>query len=293
MKNKCIEQNSDSDHLQPFNWSLIAVGLLLVLTTAWAYWDTIVSLLKEWQSNDDYSAGQLVPMVGVFFVWVERERLRKCVLRPCWWGILVVFAAVAARIFGLLFMYESAERYSLALIIAGLVLVVGGKQVVRVMWWALLFLFLMVPLPGKIHNMISGPLQSMATSGAVFLLEAFGVRVSQLGNVIVLNQKVSMSVVEACSGLRMLTAFVIVAGFIAYMVKRSRMQKAIIFLSGVPVAVICNILRLFVTGILFLTASTEVAEKFFHDFAGIVMMPVAVMLLFGELWLMDKLIVSE
>jgi hypothetical protein len=35
------------------------------------------------------------------------------------------------------------------------------------------------------------------------------------------------------------------------------------------------------------------AQKFFHDFAGYVMMPVAVMLLFGEIWLMDKIIVPE
>ena len=40
-------------------------------------------------------------------------------------------------------------------------------------------------------------------------------------------------------------------------------------------------------------ASSELAEKFFHDFAGLVMMPVAVMLMFGELWLMDKLKVPE
>jgi len=36
-----------------------------------------------------------------------------------------------------------------------------------------------------------------------------------------------------------------------------------------------------------------VAEKFFHDFAGLVMMPAAVLLMFGELWLMDILTVPE
>jgi hypothetical protein len=36
-----------------------------------------------------------------------------------------------------------------------------------------------------------------------------------------------------------------------------------------------------------------VGEKFFHDFAGQVMMPAAVLLLFGELWLLDKLVVPE
>ncbi len=126
-----------------------------------------------------------------------------------------------------------------------------------------------------------------------FLLEAFGVRVSQQGNVVMLNEKIPMAVAEACSGLRMLTAFVIITAFIAYMVNRSRRQKAVLLLSSVPVAVMCNILRLCVTAVLFLLASAEVAEKFFHDFAGLAMMPIAVLLMFGELWLMDKLTIPE
>jgi exosortase len=133
----------------------------------------------------------------------------------------------------------------------------------------------------------------MATTGSVFLLEAFGTRVSQQGNVVMLNENTPMAVAEACSGLRMLTAFVIVAAFIAYMVKRSRQQKAVLLFSSIPVAVMCNIIRIFVTAVLMLLVSTEVGEKFFHDFAGLVMMPVAVLLMFGELWLLNKLIVPE
>jgi len=151
----------------------------------------------------------------------------------------------------------------------------------------------MVPFPGRVHNLISGPLQRFATTGSVFLLEAFGVRVSQQGNVVMLGENTTMAVAEACSGLRMLMAFVIVAAFIAYMVKRSRLQKAVLLLSSIPVAVMCNIVRLLVTGVLMLLVSTQAGEKFFHDFAGLAMMPVAVLLMFGELWLMDKLTLPE
>ena len=107
-----------------------------------------------------------------------------------------------------------------------------------------------------------------------------------------INDK-TLGVEEACSGLRMLTAFIIVAAFIAYVIKRSRPQKAVLLLSSVPVAVMCNILRICVTVVLFLLASAEAAEKFFHDFAGLAMMPAAVLLMFGELWLMNKLTVPE
>ncbi len=281
-------------HQMPDNLlRLVSVTLMLLAVTVWAYWSTIADLFKEWQSNDDYSAGQLVPLIALFLVWRERKRLGRCLLKPCWWGMALLVLALTARTFGLLFMYESAERYSLVLATAGLVLMVAGRQTFRSVSWILLFLFLMVPLPGRIHNLISGPLQRMATTGSVFLLEAFGVRVSQQGNVVMLNQDIPMAVAEACSGLRMLTAFIIVAAFLAYMVNRSRLQKAVLLFSSIPLAVACNILRLCVTAVLFLFASAEVAKKFFHDFAGLAMMPVAVLLMFGELWLMDKLTLPE
>jgi len=176
---------------------------------------------------------------------------------------------------------------------AGLVLLVAGWRGVRRVSWILLFLFLMVPLPGRVHNLIGGPLQGLATSGSVFVLEAVLPRVSQQGNIVMLNENTPMAVAEACSGLRMLTAFVIVAGFIAYMIKRPRWQKTILLISSIPVAVACNIVRIFATALVMLTVGKEVGEAFFHDFAGVVMMPAAVLLMFGEIWLMDRLVVPD
>jgi len=273
---------------------LVSVVSVLSALFAWCYWPTIVGLSKEWQQNSDYSAGQLVPLVALFLLWRDRKILGTCVLRPCWWGgVALIILAQAARFYGLLFMFESADRYSLVLTIGGLVLMVAGWQVVRRASWILLFLVLMIPFPGRVHNLISGPLQKMATSGSVFLLEVFLPRVSQQGNVVVLDENTRIAVVEACSGLRMLTAFIIVAAFVAYMVRRPRLQKGILLLSSVPVAVMCNILRILATAVLMLVVSADVAQKFFHDFAGFVMMPAAVLLMFGELRLMDWLIVPE
>lgn len=273
---------------------LAAVLLLLLAIMAWSYWPTMADLFKEWQKNDDYSAGQLVPFIALFLLWRQRKAIARCPLAPCWWaGITLLLLAQAARTFGLLTFRSSPERYALILTAAGAVLMVAGWQVFRRVLWILLFLFLMVPLPTMVHTQVSGPLQNIATTGSVFVLEAFGARVSQQGNVVMLNETIPMAVAEACSGLRMLTAFVIVAAFVAYMVKRPRWQKAVLFLSSIPIAVACNILRLCVTAVLFMLVSAEVGQKFFHDFAGLAMMPVAALLLFAELWLMDKLIVPE
>jgi len=206
--------------------------------------------------------------------------------------ILIVFSQLV-RAYGYLFMAWSGMDYAFVLTLAGVVLLVAGWQVFRSTFSILLFLFLMFPLPERVHNAISGPLQRLATTGSVFLLEAFGTRVTQQGNVVMLGDSIPMAVAEACSGLRMLTAFVIVAAFVAYMVKRPRWQKGLLVASGIPVAVICNMIRISLTAVIMLYVSVELGEKFFHDFAGLVMMPAAVSLIFGEIWLMDRLVVPD
>ena len=271
----------------------IAVVVSLLAALFWAYWPVLVSLFKEWQSDDNYSVGQLVPLVAIYLIWRDRAVLRELGASPCWWGLGLIFLAMMAHAYGLLFLYESAERYSFVLAVSGVVLLVAGWRTFRSVFWILLFLFLMVPFPGRIHNMISGPMQNMATVGSVFLLEVFGVTVSQEGNVILLNGSIPLAVAEACSGLRMLTAFIVVASAMAFMVNRPRWQKITLVLTSIPIAIACNLARLCVTAMLYLVADSETAERFFHDFAGLTMMPIAVFILFGELWLMNKLVVPD
>ena len=268
---------------------------LLALAGAfyYCYRATILDLWKEWQVNDNYSVGQLVPLAALYLVWQEREALSKLKVRPCWWGLVLIVLAYFARDYGLRDLFESAERYSLVLMIVGLVLLLAGWQIFRRLFWVMAFLFLMVPLPGRVHNLISGRLQDQATQGAVFVLELFGTAVTQEGNVMVLDGTTQVAVAEACSGLRMLTAFIVVGCVLAYVVNRPRWQKVVVVVSTVPVAILCNLIRLVVTAYLYSLFSSELAERFFHDFAGWTMMPMAILILAGELWLMSKLVVPD
>jgi exosortase len=273
--------------------SWLAVGVVGLAILAWAYWATIHALARDLYADDNYSVGLLVPFVALYLVWRERDALRQCAWRPAWWGgIGLILAAQAARLYGLLFLFGSAERYALVLTVVGMVLLIGGWRVFRRLLWVLLFLFLVVPLPGRVHNMISGPLQTQATTAAVFLLEVFGASVHRTGNVLSVNGA-EVAVAEACSGLRMLTAFVVVAATLAFLVKRPRWQKAVLVISSVPVAIVCNLARLCITAELFAMGFGKLAETFFHDFAGLMMMPLAVLILAAELALMKKLVVPD
>jgi exosortase len=113
------------------------------------------------------------------------------------------------------------------------------------------------------------------------------------GHTLLLNGNVHVAVAEACSGLRMLTAFVVVAWVLAYIIHRSPWQKAVLVVSSIPVAILCNIVRLVITAMLFMVTTAEFAEQFFHDFAGLTMMPLAILMLLGELWVMSQIVIEE
>ncbi len=269
----------------------MVVGLFVAL--AWCYWPTLSVLFWDWQEDDNYSVGQLIPLVVLFLFWRQRKTLVTYRPAPYWWGIGLILLAQAIRTVGILGLHESMERYSLVVTIHGIVLLVAGWQIYRQSFWTLILLFLMIPLPGRIHNLINAPLQGIATSGAAFLLEVFGATLHRQGNVILLNHRVPLGVAEACNGLRMLTAFVIVAATLAHLIKRPLWQKIILLISSIPIAIACNIVRLFVTARLLLVTDTETAEFFFHTFAGLAMMPLAIGVLAGEIWLMDRLVSVE
>jgi len=266
-----------------------AIGGALLVCLLYSYWPVAAGLWATWQGNPDYSAGQLVPLVAVFLLWSKRRILSRTPVQPCWWGLVVLVVAQAARTFGTLLTYGSIEQLALWLTIAGTVWTVLGTRFMRQVVWLLLFLTLMFPLPVRIHEMVALPLQEFATASAVYGLEILGRLVVREGNVLRPSEQTSVAIAEACNGLRMLTAFVMVAATVASLSRRPAWQKAILVLSSIPIAVLTNTVRLIATVMLCEAAGSQFAEKVFHDFAGLTMMPFAIIVLLVELWILRLL----
>jgi exosortase len=254
----------------------------------WSYWPVLVDLWGIWQRSDEYSSGMLVPFLALYVLWGRRHKIAAISLRPSIWGIGLFAVAQMMRYFGLFFMYSSAERLSLVASIASLTLLLFGWQLFRKVLPILFFLCLMLPLPRSIHTAIMLPLQNLATSSAVFFLEMTGYTVIQQGNVINLNG-VTIAVAEACNGLRMVTSFFVIVGLVVLLIQRSWWEKLIVLCSGLPIALLCNAVRLTITAIVFTKLSGEKLEIIFHDFGGYAMMPLALVIVIFELWFLAKL----
>jgi len=264
-----------------------------VISGTWSYWNSvIVDLWHIWLRSDEYSSGLLVPFITVYIIWLRRKELAQCEITPSLWGIVFFIGAQAFRFFGLLYQYSSAERLSMLMTLSALLLLLFGFKLVGKLTTALLFLSLMIPLPIIVHSMITRPLQSWATASAVFSLEALGFSVIREGNVISLNGA-TVAVAEACNGLRMITSFFVISSMVAMITNRSWFQKIVIVVSAIPVALICNTIRLTATSIAFTHIDSARWEKAFHDFGGLAMMPIALAIIVLELWLLSTIFVTS
>lgn len=267
--------------------SWLVTGLVLI-AFLWSYWPGIIDLWNTWQRSDEYSSGLLVPFLAVYILWSRRHDVAQCRIGPSLWGLFAFVAAQAIRLFGLFFMYGSAERLSIAISIAALVLLLFGWQLFQKVSTVLLFLCLMLPWPNRIQAAVAMPLQHWATSSAVFCLETIGYEVVREGNVIHIGQA-TVAVAEACNGLRMITAFFVISSLVVLLVKREWWGKLLVLTSGLPIAFLCNTVRLTITAIAFTMLSGEYWEKIFHDFGGYAMMPLALGLVVLELWLLTRI----
>ncbi len=269
--------------------AFLASGLVLI-AFIWSYRSGLVELWSLLLRSDEYSSGLFVPFLCVYILWSRRQDIAQCPIRPSIWGLFAFIIAQVVRLMGLFLMYNSAERLSIILSIAALVLLLFGWQLFRKVSTILLFLCLMLPWPNIIQYFIGLRLQSWATSSAIFCLEIIGYEVIREGNIIHIGN-VSVAVVEACNGLRMITAFFVITGLVVLLVKRAWWEKLIILVSSLPIALLCNTVRLAITAMFFTVLEGEYWEKIFHDFGGYAMMPLALAAVVGELWLLTKLTV--
>jgi len=269
-------------------WAYAAGGVLVLAAFLWSYWPTLLDLVSVWQVSEEYNSGLLVPFLALYVLWLRRQELRSVPVQPALFlGLGVFLLAQAVRALGLDF-YSSAERFSMILSLAALVLLVLGRKYLARLATVLLFLCLMLPWPNRMQSAVSLPLQRWSTTSAVFCLEIAGYETTRDGNRITV-EGVPLFVAEACNGLRMITAFVVISGLVVLLVKRAWWEKLILLGSSLPIAFLCNTLRLAVTALFFTWMKTEVWQQRFHRWDGYAMMPLALALVVGELWLLARL----
>jgi exosortase len=256
-------------------WGSALIAALVVA----AYFRVLTDLVLTWWRDPDFSHGFLVPVFAAYLVWVKRDVLRKSEVNLSWTGVVIVATGLVALFLGVYGASVFVTRVSLVIVFTGLTQCFGGWQLVKTLRFALLVLFLAIPLPAIIFNQIALPLQFFTSKLASHLLPYFGVPVLRQGNVIELAS-MKLEVAEACSGIRSLVTLFTLAVFFGYFVEKTFLRRAILALSSIPIAIAANAVRIFGTGLCVEYWGPDKALGFFHEFSGWVMFVVSLVCLF-------------
>lgn len=257
-----------------------AIAFALGLAALWLYRGTLSSLVRQWESDDNYSHGLFVVPLALYFAWERREALSRAVVRPGVGGAFLLAASLVVWMAGLLGAELFLTRVSLVGVVAGIVWFVWGRECLRVLAFPIAFLLLMIPLPAIVFNQIAFPLQLLASRVGETAIAAVGIPVLREGNVLQLPTR-NLEVAEACSGIRSLVSLLMLGIVLGYFTERRTGRRVLIALAAIPIAIVANAVRVAGTGIASEWISPAAAEGFFHTFSGWLMFVVAFVALLG------------
>jgi exosortase len=206
-------------------------------------------------------------------------------------GLILLGLAAACRLFGGFMYVDWLEAVALVPWLLGLALSFGGWPTLKWAAPAVLFLIFMIPMPYRVTILLGFPLQQLATTWSTYVLQTLGQPAVAEGNTILVRD-FQLSIVKACSGLSMLVTFFTFSTAVCLVVDKPFSDKLLVLLSAIPIALVANVIRIVVTGLMYLHVNNQAATAVFHDAAGWFMMPLALAFLWAELWVLRRLFVD-
>jgi exosortase D (VPLPA-CTERM-specific) len=243
------------------NFALV-FGAILTLGVFVVYWPVLTHLVQQLTSDEDFSYGLLLPFVSAYLVYLKWPELRRGPWQPSWLGLAVMALGLTLCIAGKLAAEVYSARLSFPIFITGILLLLGGWKILRLLAFPLALLIFMLPLPSIVTASITFPLQMISSRLAATFLRALGYPLLLTGNVIDLGVR-QLQVVAACSGLRYILSLLALGIIFCYFYQRRLWKAAILLISLVPATILANACRVAAMGIF-----PALQEGFWHGFTG-------------------------
>ncbi|MCI0499021.1 MAG: exosortase/archaeosortase family protein [Planctomycetales bacterium] len=268
----------------------------------WIFREEINGLVKQWISDPSWSHGFLIPLFSFYFLHQNKDKILSIQpIRPSWitglTAMLFLLALYPVNIVMLKFMY--GKPLIMIAMIGATVLFLGGWKLLQYTWLPVVYLFFAVPLPQRLYFQLTNPMRQLAAQAATIILNLVPQLNAEVrGSVIDVvyrgeTLEPALDVADACSGMRLLMAFVALGVAMAYLHWRPIWQRLVLLVSTVPIAIVCNIVRVTITGFIYVLGDPKYAQGVYHDLLGMLMLPLAFILYGGLAWLMSNLFVEE
>jgi exosortase len=242
-------------------------------------------LFDAWWNDPNSGHGLLLGPLALYLAW-KSGKAPGAKAQPIL-GIAILAAAVVFRYAADLAAELFVLRGSMILAAAALVIFYGGMRQALHWWLPFVLLGLSVPIPEVVLNSVALPLQFTASKIGAAMLEWRKIPVMLTGNVIRIPGQ-ELFVAEACSGLRSLTALLSLSVLLGAMFLRYWPLRILLILLAIPIAVVINGVRIFLTGFLVLFVSPEMGQGFMHTSEGMVMFGAAFVLTGFVTWMLSK-----
>ncbi len=267
----------------PRDFPRLAPLLFGAVTFALLFSKPALLLASDWWNDPDAGHGLLLAPLALWLGW-KRGLVAAQPLR--FLGIVVLAGGVALRYLSGLAAELFTMRLSMVAAAIGIILFFRGvRQVLR--WWLpITLLVLSIPIPAVLTNSLALPLQLVASRWGAALLQLRHVDVTLSGNIIRLPGR-DLFVTEACSGLRSLTALLALGVLVGGLWLRHPVSRLLLVLLAIPVAMVVNAVRVFLTGFLVRWVDPKLGEGFMHLSEGWLLFVVAFLILGGFTWLVS------
>ena len=258
------------------SWPILLGLCVLYVPTIYTFANTI------WQSEDQAHAPIILLAVGFIF-WQKRDYLagetqQKLNSVTGWmlllFGLLlyVIGRTQGVRVF---------EIGSLVPVLIGSLLITRGLPAIKTLWFPLLYLLFVIPLPGALVDALTGPLKQQISELVEILLYWAGYPIARSGVTLSIGPY-QLLVADACSGLNSMFSLSAMGLLYLYIMRyRSWVRNGVMIASLLPIAFLANTLRVIVLVLITYHFGDEVGQGFIHKFAGVLLFFVSLFLLFS------------
>lgn len=277
---------------------LTMIGLLLAAFVALFYRWFLVQNRFSLEAMEDWGHVYLIPVVSAGLLWMRREQILRTEPVVFWPGLAPFVLGIVAYFFCVVGVKNHMlQGFSMILTLFGLALLMAGPAMMRWLFLPIAYLGFGVSVSEMIMNYLTFPLKLIASKGAGLILTflgdmtGFGVLVDG-NNITVINSAgvaAPMNVADACSGMRMVIAFIALAAAVALIRCTYWWQRVAVVLLSIPVAVGLNVVRVAVLGIASLFDS-NLATGDAHMLIGMLLLVPGFFLFLGVVWVLERVV---
>lgn len=261
-------------------------------------------LASQWtfaiRNPADWGHTLVIPFMAGYLAYLNRDNLRRIRFRTTWSGLCLIIVGIAWYVFCWVgpvgIRHHNLMGAGFGLTLFGVVLMFFGWSAMRFLLFPLAYLLVFgITISDRFMDIVTLRLQDFAAYGSWVGLKMVGYTVDLSGNTITIWQGAEphpVNVAEACSGMRMLVAFMALGVFMAYTSLDRFWQRATLVLLAVPTALFVNILRVVTLGLLTLVDSNLAAGDF-HSFIGLLWLVPALVIYFGIVWVLKRLVIED